>query len=306
MIAKSSLVAALLASALISAPAAAQAISNEIVSAKGTLTADQRKAVAEDLDARAAKFADADPAEVVAMRNEMVALLRNPITAIPFRREFGTEFARAFQRFAASKDAMRAANAFIVARHVKTEKGVDFIADNLDADSQPDASIRIAASSQLPKAIDEAPLSPPQLDALAKRVATTCRKETDWVVASHEVDAITEILRTEQLPAAQSDAIAMSLAGTINDLAARTLDGSQPQLVNALQRALLAVRNQLSNVAASSRGKLLATITPTLDKLSAMKGKAPEALSGADLAETFDAVVNTCGLLKKVRATGDK
>ena len=76
MIAKSSLVAALLASTLISAPAAAQAISNEIVSAKGTLTADQRKAVAEDLDARAAKFADADPAEVVAMRNEMVALLR--------------------------------------------------------------------------------------------------------------------------------------------------------------------------------------------------------------------------------------
>lgn len=306
MIAKSSLVAALLASALLSAPAAAQAISNEIVSAKSALTADQRKAVAADLDARAAKFADADPADVVAMRNEMVALLRNPITGIPFRREFGAEFARAFQRFADSKDAMRAANAFIVARHVKTEKGVDFIVDNLDPDSQPDASIRIAASSQLPKAIDEAPLSPPQLDALAKRVATIGRKEQDWVVAAHEVDAITEMLRTEQLPAAQSDAIAMSLAGTINDLAARTLDGSQPQLVNSLQRALLAVRNQLSNVAASSRGKLLSAITPTLDKLSAMKGKAPEALSGGDLADTFDAVVNTCGLLKKVRATGDK
>lgn len=306
MIAKSSLVAALLASAMLSAPAAAQAISNEIVSAKSALTADQRKAVTADLDARAAKFADADPAEVVAMRNEMVGLLRNPITGIPFRREFGAEFARSFQRFADSKDAMRAANAFIVARYVKTEKGVDFIVDNLDADSQADASIRIAASSQLPKAIDEAPLSPPQLDALAKRVATIGRKETDWVVASHEVDAITEMLRTEQLPAAQSDAIAMSLAGTINDLAARTLDGSQPQLVNALQRALLAVRNQLSNVAASSRGKLLAAITPTLDKLSAMKGKAPEALSGGDLADTFDAVVNTCGLLKKVRATGDK
>ncbi len=306
MTAKSSLVAALLASALLSAPAAAQTISGEIVAAKGALTADQRKAVADDLDARAAKFADADPAEVVAMRNEMVALLRNPSTAIPFRREFGAEFARSFQRFADSKDAMRAANAFIVARHVKTEKGVDFIVDNVDPDSQPDASVRIAAAAQLPKAVDEAPLSPPQLDALAKRVTTIARKEGDWVVVSHEIDAVTEMLRTEQLPAAQSDAIAMSLAGAINDMAARVMDGSQPQLVNSLQRALLAVRNQLSNVAASSRGKLLTTITPTLEKLSAMKGKAPEALASGELADTFDAVVNTCGLLKKVRATTEK
>jgi len=306
MIAKTSLLAALLASALLSANAAAQVLSGEIIGAKSALTAEQRKAVAADVDARAARFAEADPAEVVSMRTEMINLLKNPSTEIPFRREFGAEFARAFQRFADSKDAMRAANAFIVARHLKTEKGVDFLADNLDPDTQQDASVRIAASSQLPKAVIDAPLSPPQLDALAKRVATIGRKEYDWVVASHEIDAITEMLRKEQLPAAQSDAIAMSLAGTINDLAARVLDGSQPQLVNALQRALLAVRNQLSNVAASSRGKLLNAITPTLDKLSAMKGKAPEALSGGDLADTFDAVVNTCGLLKKVRATGDK
>lgn len=306
MIAKSSLVAALLASALLSAHAAAQVLSGEIIGAKSALTAEQRKAVVADVDSRADRFAEADPAEVVSMRTEMINLLKNPSTEIPFRREFGAEFARAFQRFADSKDAMRAANAFIVARHLKTEKGVDFIVDNLDADAQQDASIRIAASSQLPKAIDDAPLSPPQLDTLAKRVATIGRKETDWVVAAHEIDAIAAMLRKPQLPAAQSDAIAMSLAGSINDLAARVLDGSQPQLVNALQRALLAVRNQLSNVAASSRGKLLTAITPTLDKLSAMKGKAPEALSGGDLTDTFDAVVNTCGLLKKVRATSGK
>ena len=56
-------------------------------------------------------FADADPAEVVSMRTEMINLLKNPSTSIPFRREFGAEFARAFQRFPDSKDAMRAANA---------------------------------------------------------------------------------------------------------------------------------------------------------------------------------------------------
>jgi hypothetical protein len=156
----------------------------------------------------------------------------------------------------------------------------------------------------LPKAVAEAPLSGPQFDAIAKRLAATCRKETDWIVAAHEVDAMVQMLREDGLPTAQADAIAGTLAGTINDLSSRVTDGSQPQLVNALQRALLAVRNQLSGIAASARTKLLASIAPSLEGLTKMKGAPPKGIAEAQLDTTFQAVVNTAGLLQKVRATG--
>ena len=241
---------------------------------------------------------------MVAVRNELVTLMRNPLTGIGFRRDFGTEFVRNFRTFARGSDPMRAANAFIVARFIATAESVDFLADNLSPESQPDVAVRIAASAQLPKAVDAAPLSPPQLDAIAKRLATVARQETDWVVVSHEVDAMTQMLREEGLPAAQADAIAASLAGTINDLTTRVLDGSRPSLVNSLQRALLAVRNQLSGVPGSARSKLLATIAPALESLAKAKAAPPAAVVSGGFGATFDAVANTAGLLQKLRATG--
>ena len=96
----------------------------------------------------------------------------------------------------------------------------------------------------------------------------------------------------------------MSLAASINDLQTRVAAGSDPQLINALQRALLAVRNQLSGIAGSARTKLLTAIAPSLDSLVKMKAAPPASLSGKELAATLKAVVNTAGLLQKVTAGG--
>jgi hypothetical protein len=74
-------------------------------------------------------------------------------------------------------------------------------------------------------------------------------------------------------------------------------------MVNALQRALLVVRNQLSDVPAPARTKLLAAIAPSLKQLADSKDKTPPAITQAGLGETFDAVARTAGLLQKVRST---
>jgi uncharacterized protein (DUF2267 family) len=286
------------------AMAQANALPVEIVAAKQALTAEQRKVVAQFVAKQAQQFADADPAQVVQIRNDFLAILKKPTTAVGFRHDYGVEFVKSFKKFTEGEDSLRATNAFIMARFLATAESVDFLQDSLDPDSQKNLAIRISAAAQLPKAVSDAPLSGPQFDAIAKRLAAACKRETDWVVASHEVDAMVQMLREEGLPTAQADSIAATLAGTINDISSRVTDGSQPQLVNALQRALLAVRNQLSGIAASARTKLLATIAPSLDTLSKMKSNPPKGIAEAELGSTFQAVVNTAGLLQKVRATG--
>ncbi|MEY4943608.1 MAG: hypothetical protein RL254_1789 [Planctomycetota bacterium] len=284
--------------------AQADAIPPDLLNVKQALTAEQRKAVTEFVTKEAERFAEADPAGVVAIRSKLVDQIRQTTVGANFRRDFGIEFVKGFAKFAEGTDSMRATNAFILARFIATAESIDFLLDNLDPDNQPEVAIRIAASAQLPKALDVAPLSPPQFDAITKRIAAVVKKERDWVVAAHEVESITQMLREEALTPPQAEAIAMSLAASINDLQSRVAAGSDPQLINALQRALLAVRNQLSGIAGSARTKLLTAIAPSLDSLVKMKAAPPASFSGTDLAATFKAVVNTAGLLQKVTTSG--
>ena len=73
--------AALLAAALLAGQASAQQpLPQGIVAAKGELSADERKQVADFVKAAADRFADAEPAEVTSMRGRM----------IPVRIDFGT------------------------------------------------------------------------------------------------------------------------------------------------------------------------------------------------------------------------
>jgi len=284
--------------------AQADALPPDLVAVKQALTTEQRKTVSEFVTQVAERFAEADPAGVAAIRSKLVEQIRLPTVSPNFRRDFGIEFVKGFGKFAQGTDSMRATNAFILARFIATAETIDFLADNLDPDAQPEVAIRMAAAAQLPKALDAAPLSAPQFDAITKRLAIVIKKERNWVVASHEVESITQMLREEGLTPPQADAIAMSLAATINDLESRVAAGSDPQLVNALQRALLAVRNQLSGIAGSARTKLLTGIAPSLESLVKMKSAPPAGIAEAELTTTFTAVVNTAGLLQKVRASG--
>jgi|LauGreDrversion4_2_1035121.scaffolds.fasta_scaffold56507_2 hypothetical protein len=299
--------AALLAAALLAAPAAAQGLPNDVVMAKGELTAEGRKQVADFVQSAAERFAEADPAAIADMRSDMFEQMRNPNISMSFRRAFGAEFTKAFKRFTDDKDPLRATNAFIVARYVGTAETIDWIAANLDPNAQAEVSIRIAAAAQLAEAM-EAPrsFSPPQLDNMAKRLSGLARRETDWVVVGHELETLAQLLRTPGLPTPVAESIAASLTSAINDIAAKVMDGSAPELVNALQRGLLAVRDRTVNAPASARTKLLDGIAPTVQKIAGMKGKFPKAVADAGLGDTFDATAKTASLLTAMRAKTGK
>ncbi|MFM8874061.1 MAG: hypothetical protein ACKOJI_12055 [Phycisphaerales bacterium] len=275
----------------------------EVLGAQPALTDAQRGQVEAYMKAMAERFASSEPDDLPAMRKDLGKLINDPSAKPPFKRELGLAVVKSFSEHAAGTDGLRTVNVFIMARTVATADTVDFIIDNVDPNKQATVAMRIAAAAQLTKAIEGATLSPPQLDALAKRLAPIAARESDWVVVTHEVEAMAAMLRRQGLSGPQAEAIAGSLATTVNDLAARVMTGKEPELVNALQRSLLVVRNQLTGVPGSARTKLLSSIAPSLEQLAGMKDKAPDALAKGSLKETFDAVVRTAGLLQKVRST---
>jgi hypothetical protein len=299
-------VLSLVASLALSAVSAAQvqSISQQTIAAAGPLTAEQQAEIAKAMDGWAERVTGSDPDEVIEARGEIDKLAtKNPSVTVAFRRELGLAFAKRFEDAVTADKAERSVSIFYIARSIGTVESIDFIVDHMDADTTESPAVRIAASAQLPKAVESVQLSAPQLDAIAKRLVTLAGKEREWVAATHAFEAMGAMIRRKGLSVAQADAIGSSMSATINDLTERVMDGSAPEMVNALQRALLVVRNQLSDVPAPARTKLLATIAPSLKQLADSKGKTPPAIAQAGLGETFDAVARTAGLLQKVRST---
>ncbi len=299
-------VLSLAASLALSAVSAAQvqSISQQTIAAAGPLTADQQAEIAKAMDGWAERVTGSDPDEVIEARGEIDKLAtKNPSVTVAFRRELGLAFAKRFEDAVTADKAERSVSIFYIARSIGTVESIDFIVDHMDADTTESPAVRIAASAQLPKAVESMQLSAPQLDAIAKRLVTLTGKEREWVAATHAFEAMGAMIRRKGLSVAQADAIGSSMSATINDLTERVMDGSAPEMVNALQRALLVVRNQLSDVPAPARTKLLAAIAPSLKQLADSKDKTPPAITQAGLGETFDAVARTAGLLQKVRST---
>ncbi len=287
------------------APAAAQApVATELLSSAGPLTTQQQAEVAAYTDGLARQFESASAQDTLAIRNGLQSLLKDPSARVAFRRELGVAFIKSFEQFVGGADGTRAVNTFVMARMIATAETVDFLLDHMDPDKVPSTATRIAASSQLAKAIEASPLSAPQVDALGKRLVPVMSRETEWVVASHGVEALGSMINRPGLSVAQAEALASSMASVINTMTDAVASGKRPELSNALQRALLVVRNQLSGVAAQARAKLLDSIAPSLKRLADFKDSVPEPIKAAGCGETFGAIVRTAGLLQKVRSTG--
>lgn len=294
------LAAALLVAA---APCGAQstALSKDLLETRSSLTAPQQAAVAQYADRIAVIFAEGDAGNVVDARNELIDLCRNVNVSDIFRSALARVLITKFEPLARSPQTFRATNAFLVAQFLRAPEALDFLLDNIDSTRQPDAGLRAAAAAQLPKTAPNVGLVPAQIDAVAKRLATAARTETNWVAIASEVETVSELFTT-RLPPAQAESVAASQAAIVNNLTERVQAGTEPELVRALQRALIIVRNQLT--APQSPGKrLLDGIAPSLAAIERIKNAPPaQVKSNPQLDAAFRNVVITAELLQKLSA----
>lgn len=275
---------------------------SELISSKTALTDAQKGTLAKFVEKTATAVSTGQPAEVVFTRNELVNLCKNKMVSEIFRRELSVGLVKAFAPLTKSTDTFRATNAFIIAGFLRTPEALDFLVDNVDPASQADAGLRMVAAAQLPSAAPDSNLSPPQIDAVSKRLAGFAKAETNWMAIASEVTTIGEMLRTK-MPAAQAISVAEAQASIINSLTERLASGKSPELCQALQRSLLEVRDQASSIPAAVQGKLLQSIQPSLETITKMGSDQPDwAKASPALQTSFDSVKNTTKVLQRLGA----
>jgi hypothetical protein len=190
-----------------------------------------------------------------------------------------------------------------VAQFLRSSDAIDFLVANINPELQPDAGLRAAAAQQLPRAGTTSNLSAQQVDGLAKKLAAAAKTETNWRAIAAEIEAVGELLRMK-LPTQHAEAVAQAQAAIINSVTERVQ--KEKELVSALQRGLLVVRDQLTNVTEPGRGALLTGINPTLTTIKKLNTDDPQEFKANPQQDAaFQNVVITANLLQREASRGD-
>lgn len=246
-----------MAVALSAATASAQqapSLPTSIVSASGTLSAADRQTLENFVSAWTSTLADGEPVRVNQARGELISPARSPSATPIFLRTYSEVLVPALQPTVAGDDVFRAINGLQVARFLKSPEAVELIVTRVDPASESLRPKRLVAAGLLAGAIRDGQLNPAQLDGTTRRIAGIAGTEADWMILLQFMEALDAIANLPNVPAASVDLARRSQLAVLESAVARMKgpDGD-PNLIEAIYRSLLELRNQLVRMSSSQR-----------------------------------------------------
>lgn len=239
---------------LLATPAAAQRtddLPSSIVSASRALDSSDLATVRAFASTWGGRIAEGTPAEVNEARAELISVARSPSATPVFLRGFSEVLIAELQPVVAGPDTFRAVNALQAIRFLRTADAVSAILDHADSDRESDAAKRLVAAGLVAPAIADAELNSAQLDGITRRIASVAAAETEWMILLQSMEALDTIARLSDAPDTSVALARRSQVATLEGVISR-MKGS-PELVEAVYRTLLELRNQLVRMGARDR-----------------------------------------------------
>lgn len=233
---------------------------SRIVSATGSLGPSDLDAVAQFASTWGGRIAEGDPQEVNQARAELISVARSPSATPVFLRAFSERVIAELEPVIAGSDTFRAINALQAIRFLQTPDSVTVILDHADPAREKDSSKRLVAAGLLAAAIADAELNPAQLDGTTRRLASVAATETEWMILLQAMEALDTIARIPDAPATSVALARRSQVSTLEGAISR-MKGS-PELVEAVYRTMLELRNQLVRMGARERSEFARQFGP--------------------------------------------
>ncbi len=259
-----SLRVSLLPLVLVVGSAAAQAqqtsLPNSIVGASASIGDRDREAIAGFITHWSGVLASGDPISVNDARGEMISPARSPSATPIFLRAYSEAAVPALTTIASGNDPFRAINALQVARFLRSPEGVEVIIARVDPAGESNRAKRLVASGLLAEAITDAGMNPVQLDGTTRRLASLAAAEADWMIMLQEMEALDAVANLRDVAAASVELARQSQVRVLETAVARMK--SDPQVVEAIYRTLLELRNQLVRMNSSQRAAFSKAFAP--------------------------------------------
>ncbi len=263
------------------------------------LDAESEKAVTAFITDVLGKLAGPDSRTVALGREMVVASLNRQPSSPAFRVLFAAKVLPGLKKLVAEGSTFQATNALEVVKVLQCPDSILYLSEQSSPKRQPSQALRLVAANGLANPQSQVDLSTGQVDAILKPIGASIAQESDWMIASYDLQALLALSVSAQVPKA-SQALARSLLvagldGTTTRIrkALANSDGSQVsdlQLIRALNRVLaIYLRDRVPVAVPADVATFARSIEPTLKSMASMPSGA---LEGAD-AEAFAQAAKT-------------
>lgn len=280
-----------MAVAITASTAAAQqaaSLPNSIVAASAPLSARDSQALTEFVAAWASQIAEGEPLRVNQARGELISPARSPSATPIFTRAYSEAVVPALGPIVGGDDTFRAINALQVARFLKSPEAVELIVVRVDPAQESERAKRLVAAGLLAGAIRDGQLNPVQLDGTTRRIASIAATEADWMVLLQLMEALDAVANLPNTPQASLDLARRSQLTVLEATVSRMKgpDGD-PELIEAIYRSLLELRNQLVRMSSSQRAAFSRQFGPIFASIETT-AKAGVATAPANLKPVYE------------------
>jgi hypothetical protein len=304
-----SLLAPVLAAALAATAFGQASLDKSIIAAGAALTEPQKAAVGSFIDAPAEAIRSSDrTGEVESARQTLITPARDPSATTAFRRAYSAAVLAELAPVAKGRDLRRAIVAMQVIRFLRTQEAVDALVERTSPSAEPDAGKRIAAATLVADSCEDLEVANAAFDSIARRLRDHATAETDWIALQQKLSAIAAPVKRRDFPADNARNVrraqAEAIAGVAKAMRAGTAADGRMQ---AMQRALIGVRNDLLTLGQSDRSAVAKTLAPALSELlAATLAQWDSAHANASMNASYEAVANSCEVLLRLLDRGER
>lgn len=219
-----------------------------------------------------------DPMTVRTGREMVVNALTKQQVHAAFRPLFASMILPDLTKVIASSSAFQATNALEIVKALQCPDSITLLAEQSAPKNQPNASLRLIAAGGLATMRTPIELTIGQADGVLKVIGSSIAKETDWMVASYDLQALQAFSTSPQVPKASQAMARTLLLTTLNMLVSQIRTGTiESGMIRAVNRSLaLYMRDQVPLANAADVSAFMKALEPTLKEIKILASSPPD------------------------------
>ena len=238
-----------------------------------------RKQVDEFVKQAITNLNDSDPMTVRMGREMVVAAMTKQQVNAAFRPAFAAVILPELKKVIATGSAFQATNALEVVKALQCPDSILLLSEQSALKNQSNPSVRLVAAGGLATLRTPIELTTGQADGVLKTIGASAAKESDWMVAAYDLQALQAFSISPQVPKASQGTARTLLLTTLNMMVLQIRKGTtNPEMIRAVNRSLVIyMRDQVPVATPADVSALMKSLEPTLKEIQNLASNPPNA-----------------------------
>lgn len=271
---------------------------SEKITQSATIDPSAKADITKFIDQAIKNLNSTDPLTVRSGREMVVSSMTKQQVNPAFRPVFAAMILPDLKKIITSASAFQATNALEIVKALQCPDSISFLAEQTAVKNQPSSSLRLVAAGGLATMRTPIELTSGQADGVLKILGSSVIKETDWMVASYDLQAICTFSTSPQVPKASQAFARTALVSALGYFVTQIRKGTvKSEMIRAVNRSLaIYMRDQVPLATQADVAAIMKALESTLKEIKSLPvPKEPDSLveAYAQVNKTVDTIQKT-------------